>query len=353
MLNLAYWRHLPSRIRNYLLRPVARVVLCSNCFRDAGIARTSMEVGYPLRKACPHCGSTSGCGLTCDELFDLVFRFFVRGSYYHGLGGYAPVLISGSGPQDQDIVLREDTKHDWDLIRSVSNQSLGYHGPPLWRLGYTEHWDVDDIGQEIEWTVTEKGAERAISEAPIRELSLGSELYRIRLNLNEEEEINDYEFDTPPTGVQRALGRFDSEDVPVFYAGRNIDVCLHEMRLSNRDAVTVATCRILRNLRLLDITGDDCKRGETPFEDPHYFFAGLVFSNDRLKECRFLARKMRDAGFDGFLYQSYHAPLMYSPGVNVALFGWPIRDGKVSVRSMNNVFISRIKAEYELGPLVR
>lgn len=354
MVNLAYWRHLPRRVWSAVRRPFADPALCSDCFRDAGIARTCAEIGRRSRKACPQCGSTSGYGVTRDELHELVFQFFVGGSYYHGLGGYTPILITpGVRPQNEDIGLRTETRRDWDLIRPLSGQYLNYNAPALWKLGYTEHWDADDSGDEIEWKVTDAGAERAISEAPARELRAGADLYRIRLNLDEQVEVKDHEFDTPPADMTREPGRFDSPDVPLFYGGWNIDVCLHEMRLSNRDAVTVATCRTLRNVRLLDITGDDCKRGDTQFADPLHFFNGLVFSNERHKECRFLARKIRDAGYDGFTFQSYHAPLMYSPGVNVALFGWPIRDGKVAVRSMNNVFISRIKAEYQLGPLVR
>jgi hypothetical protein len=98
--------------------------------------------------------------------------------------------------------------------------------------------------------------------------------------------------------------------------------------------------------------GEECVTGPTPFEDPLHFFNGLVFSNDRHEECQLLARIIRDVGqYDGFIYKSYHSPVMPSPGVNVALFGSPISEGKLEVRSINNVFLRKIRAEFQLGPI--
>lgn len=318
-----------------------------------GLAHSARRLGRPLRQPCPRCGARQSKGLTIEELYELVFQFFVRGTYFHGLGGYAPILITpGTQVRDPQLPFREKTQRDWSLISSLIPVCLNYNAPPLWRLGYTNHWEVDDSGEEIQWRLTEDGVRQAINAALVREIPIDYELYRARLNLKSEGPIADYEFDTPPEWLAREFGRFDSRGVPIFYAGRNVDVCLHEMRLSNRDTITLATCRTNRTLRLLDITGEDCFRGETPFDDPLHFFNGLVFSNDRLEECRLLAKCIREAGFDGFIYQSYHSPVMPSPGHNVALFGWPIREGKVRVVSVNNVFLEEIRVKYQLGPVL-
>lgn len=325
---------------------------CSDCFHDVGLAETCRKIGRTLKGECPRCGSRSGLGVTRDDLHDLVFKFFVEGTYSHGHGYYAPALTMRGIDRPNDLAIRDETQRDLQMICSVVEIRLGYNGPPMWRLGYTEHWDVDDTGEEITWKLSDRGALQAIGAAPERKLSIGTKVFRIRLNLREREVNDPQQFDSPPADLAREYGRFDEPHLSIFYGGKNLDVCLHEIRLSNRDEVTAATCELVRDLKLLDITGDDCDTGRNAFENPLYFFNSLIFSNARHQECRFLARKIKEAGFDGFIYKSYHSPVMHSPGRNIALFGLPIREEKLAIRSINNVFLKKINVEYLMGPIL-
>lgn len=339
-------------LRSFVDRRLGRPLLCSNCLRDDGLRHTSESLGRKLKEPCHLCKSIGGVGLTKVHLDELIFKFFVEGTYQHGLGGYATVLkTSDKGGVSDSVSLMDNTRADWDKIHAAVGRNLFYYGPPLWRLGYTEHWDWYDSGEVAEPHLSRSGLEKAICASPERVLNAGSMLYRVRLNLGERGSIVS-EYDAPPVGAKMEFDRFDSADVPIFYAGKTVDVCLHEIRLSNRDEITVATCVVAGKLHLLDITGEGCQTGSTPFEDPLFFYNGLVLSNSRQNECRMLARTIQKMGkYDGFIYKSYHSPVMRSPGVNVAMFGWPIRDGRLTVRSINNIFLRKVRADYQLGPV--
>ncbi len=238
------------------------------------------------------------------------------------------------------------------MLTEITGTTIFDFGPTLWRVGMTSHWDFEDETDELNWKLAPTGISLALNACPDVKVGPGDQFFRARLNVPGDRLTDAAQYDTPPEGLKKQYDRFDAADIPIFYAGRSLEVCLHETRLSNRDEVTLATCEFSRPAKLLDITGDTADHGETPFDDPMHFFNGLMFSNHTFDECRMVAQAIRERGYDGFLYKSYHSPLMLGGGVNIALFGWPIRDGLVSITSLNNIFIEEIKVAYQLGPLV-
>lgn len=90
--------------------PFAKIHCCAECFQDTGLIHSARRLGRPLRRPCPRCGARQSNGLTIEDLHELVFQFFVRGTYFHGLGGYAPVLIRpGTRVEDPQLPFREET----------------------------------------------------------------------------------------------------------------------------------------------------------------------------------------------------------------------------------------------------
>lgn len=61
------------------------------------------------------------------------------------------------------------------------------------------------------------------------------------------------EYHAPPVG-HRGNGRLDAEDFPVMYASQDVEVCVHECRVTVEDQLYMATLAPVRDLRLLDLT---------------------------------------------------------------------------------------------------
>ena len=93
--------------------------------------------------------------------------------------------------------------------------------------------------------------ERILNEFPERTLSPSQRILRLRRNPNPATEPS--EFDAPPVG-QRGNGRLGAADFPVLYASQDVEVSVHECRVTVEDDPYMATLAPLRDLRLLHLT---------------------------------------------------------------------------------------------------
>jgi len=75
------------------------------------------------------------------------------------------------------------------------------------------------------------------------------------------------------------------------------------------------------------------------------------------RHCRRIAQTIRDmTKADGFIYNSYYTNVAGdSEGktINYALFGRPLSEGKVGIKSIDTIRLERIRYDYHLGPLFR
>jgi hypothetical protein len=331
---------------------IGKISVCSKCFNDFGLVHTCEVHGRPFRGACPKCRAFGGAGLTVRQAHEVCYNYVNHGTYFHGAGGFAPYLKLADPAVADDVKLRPETRTDWEILSSITGSGIRHYGPPLWRLGYTDHLGPQEGEDGSEFELSRAGAQRVLDGCPERKITNGAKLYRLRIGLDRDKIGSDTQYDSPPAGIKLQHDRFDSENISIFYAGTSVDVCLHEVRLSTRDTLTLATCTPLQELRLLDITGEEGARSSTPFGDPLHLFNGLVFSTDRASECRMIAQIIHERRYDGFMYKSFYDPVMFGSGRNIALFGWPIREGKLRVQSINNVFVRKITPEFQLGPIV-
>ena len=102
------------------------------------------------------------------------------------------------------------------------------------------------------------------------------------------------------------------------------------------------------------------------------FFAG----NHSYEICRDIAKKIKEAGYDGIIYSSYYSSLrtgampfetVYGISVrmfpsykehaksqiiqNIALFGKPIAEKIVSVKCINRLILNKVIYDYHFGPV--
>ncbi|WP_205686944.1 RES family NAD+ phosphorylase [Chitinophaga rhizosphaerae] len=183
------------------------------------------------------------------------------------------------------------------------------------------------------------------------------------------------QYDSPP---DRFLGhgRLDSANFPVLYGSQDAEVCIHECRVSVEVEIYMATIEASKDLCFLDLTEILSEDG-TEFESLdlaiHFLFLAAKHS---YKISRDIAKVAKSAGYDGIIYPSYFSlvrtgamPFETVLGIstrklgefkdraqghiiqNMAIFGRPIKDGKLHVRCINRAVLNRVFYGISFGPV--
>src|SRR6266850_1920303 len=90
---------------------------------------------------------------------------------------------------------------------------------------------------------------RIIGEYPTATLASGEVFYRIRKEPARPDDPAEY--DSPPVS---GTGRLDTPDNPVMYGSQDLQVCIHECRVTAEDDLFVASLAPTCDLTLLDLT---------------------------------------------------------------------------------------------------
>jgi hypothetical protein len=344
------------------------IVLCSNCFTDQGLRLDAERIGDEEESACPNCGKTSGRKLTADKAIALAHRFFVWGTLHRCEYGAAPV-VQFNEHQKTNIKSSPWYKKDIELIGTTLGIGFFYYGPRLWMVG-----EVEPLKALQERQARSAIIQRIITEYPEAYLDETQLFFRIRKAPKEPNNIGEY--DTPPDEFW-GTGRLDSVGLPVMYVSQDIEVCLHECRVTAEDELYVATLSPTRQLKLLDISRLLPEEHVTEFESldmaVHMLFLAGEHSYGISRE---IARSALEAGFDGIVYSSYFSllrtgtmPFETTHGIshrrfpqmheyeqaksipNFALFGRPIHECKVKVSCINKLILSHVKYGFHFGPI--
>ncbi|WP_041193509.1 RES family NAD+ phosphorylase [Candidatus Symbiobacter mobilis] len=343
-------------------------VVCSSCFNDVGLKLDAVRIGQDIPGSCPNCGSTDGKKLPIAGLGALAHRYFVWGSMWRAKYGAAP-LIQFNEHQSTSIDIKPWLEPDVRLIERLLGVGFFHYGPRLWMFG-----EIEPLKALQKQKSRQAIIDRIVSEYPDRKLSPRELFYRVRINPKEPGDGSQY--DSPPP-EHAGRGRLDSKGHPVLYGSPDLEVCIHECRVSTEDDVFVATLNTTQDLRLLDLSVL-LKEPEhiTEFESldltVHMLFLAAKHS---YKLTRSIAEAARRAGFDGLVYPSYFSllrlgqmPFQTVYGIshrrieqfheheqaktipNLALFGRPIASGKVAVKCIDRLIINRVGYEYHFGP---
>lgn len=329
--------------------------LCSDCFKDNGLRLEAKRIGKEHTVACPNCKSSDGYALDSDCLHELQIQFFSRATAPNQYRQDVAVLgVVEDDPNEYDLglVLRPETRTDWELIRAAIGGRLWYRSPRLFYLGITNHFGLyGSLPKEVV-------RDQIVSKLRFTEIDPSTTIYRIRLNLDDQNKFHEPQYDSPPNPRRRGFGRFDNRKLPLFYGSPNLQVCIHECRVTLVDSVFVASLAPTKKLSLIDLTGNyDQPDDIDPFDDLEWFFRGLMNASlpHVYRYCRRIAQTIRDmTNADGFVYNSYYTNIAGdSEGktINYALFGCPLSEGKLGITSINTVRLERIRYDYHLGPL--
>jgi len=151
---------------------------------------------------------------------------------------------------DIGLELRPDTQSDWALIRQAIGGRLWFRSPRLFYLGITNHYGLHgSLPKDVV-------RDQIVPKLRFTEIDKTTTIYRIRLNLTDHNKFDEGQFDAPPKPRRRGFGRFDNRNLPLFYGSPNLQVCIHECRVTLVDDIFVASLIPTKKLSLIDLTGN-------------------------------------------------------------------------------------------------
>jgi hypothetical protein len=338
-------------------------VLCSECFSNAGLRTEARSFGEPADEPCVNCLSRAGTALGEGDLDKLITRFFVDGSR----SPYNPPIYkinpSGADERFEPVLFDETLRDDYQLI-GRNFAKLHYHAPRLTWMGYGDtYWAFEEALKEFDHSCDKKALVRVTSEILDRcdqiRLQPKQKLYRIRTN--PASIVAPQDIDTPPSQTDPSKarsGRFDAPGFPVLYACSDVETALHETRVKLGDEIVLGTLEVLAELTLIDL--DEVKVnvvGQRNINaDCHYFLRARLGSQETAdyRKLQLLAVEALACGFAGLKFQSFYSALRQDrqSAINYALFGYPIREGKLALKSWNSVRLVQASYQFQFGPLL-
>lgn len=255
------------------------------------------------------------------------------------------------------------------LIENVSDVNFFRYGPRFWMLGL----NIEPLEALKDPSTREPILQRILQDYPETVIRNGETFYRLRKNVAPP--LDAGHFDTRPANVSR-FGRLDSEQLPVMYASTDLQICVHECRVTAEDDTYVATLAPNKDLRLLDLTAMLEEPESTEFESLDLTIHMLFLAGEHSYEiCRSIALAASEAGYDGLVYPSYfsliksgHIPFETTYGIsnrripqfarreeskiaqNLALFGRPVEQRTVRIESINRLILRKVRYDFHFGP---
>ncbi|WP_430816556.1 RES family NAD+ phosphorylase [Carboxylicivirga sp. RSCT41] len=321
-------------------------MICSDCLINEGLKIEAERIGIRNNNQCTNCNSFSGKKLNKEIIQKIVDRFFRQGSIdndYH-----LPIYQLSFVEYEEMIPFTEETRADLKLLKANSGINIAYHSPRLTDLGYT------DISAEIEIIEHEAKEklnvliDRLFSKFKDKTLNTNTKLFRIRVNPNSPR--TNAEFDTPPKEYIRE-GRLNNKETPIFYCSEDLNTCVHEVKSTVYDNLYLATFKTKQPLKILSLI-DYNKELDLHEMENYISYISYLFRTDLdYNMCQKLAIRAKERGYDGIEYYSFFSKVIGDRKSNIALFGYPMKDGILSLKSVNRLRIEKIDYKLNFGPV--
>lgn len=344
-------------------------LLCSDCFKDEGIKLYAFKIGIVSSTLCNHCNLESGNKLTRQLIKDLCYSYFVRGTIHRTDYGGSPIVqIRTNGFNINEINTPIWLQEDVKILNTIGDIGFFLYGPRMWMIGDIEPLNLLQTIEERDNII-----EEILGLYPTVELTHKDYFYRLRINPDSPNDFGEY--DTAPD-IYLGRNRFDNPEFPVLYGATNLELCIHECRATIEDNLYVAKLSPTHNLRLLDLTEVIEEDNLSEFESIDLAIHFLFLAGKHSYEiCRRIAYKAQEKGYDGIIYPSYFSfistgafPFESISGIsirkfkqlkevakaqnipNIAIFGRPIHEKKISIGCINKVVINKFQYDLSFGP---
>lgn len=346
----------------------SEILLCSKCFENHGLERQASAFGKSDKMCCPNCNSVHGFKLDRKASSKVAYSFFVRGSYVKTSYGQAPLFQLNSTPNADSVSLPPQLQKDADLLSLKLGISFSYHTIKLWMLG-----EVEPLKKLQSKRSKDSIIKRILKEYPSKLLTQEDVFYKVRTNPQYPDKEAEYDSSPVPNGA----GRMHQRGKQTLYTSEDLDTCIHECRVSADDTVYCATLSPQADMHLLDLTvvlKEECTSCQSLDMAVHLLFLAGSHSYKITQE---IAAAALDYGYQGVAYPSYFTwlrmgipPLPTAYGLsyrshpnaehlvenmniqNYAIFGRPIEQNLLAVKSINRVVLRRVEYEYSLGPVI-
>jgi hypothetical protein len=233
----------PAPLNEGVAEERMEIVLCSDCFQDPGLRMDAEGLGVATDGTCPVCRSEKGKKLDVERFAALARGSFVWGTMLRCDYGAAPV-VQFNEHQETSIGAPPWLEPDLRRIEKATGFGFFHYGPRLWMVGGVEPLEALQDPARREPVVR-----RIIGEYPTATLTSGEVFYRIRKGPARPDDP--VEYDSPPVS---GTGRLDAPDNPVMYGSQDLQVCIHECRVTAEDDLYVASLVPTCDLKLLDLT---------------------------------------------------------------------------------------------------
>ena len=362
-----------------------KIVACSSCFLDQGLypgdrsafSADAEQLGLEKERKnpCPNCEKTNHKKLTKVLLHRLAYRFFVWGSLHKQAYGAAPrIQFNQKSNTSIHTSMNVSSRLTDDIKLFERMLGIGFfdYGPRFWMIGQ----NIVPLDELQDKQKRNDIIKRILHEYPEKTLEDLIGLYRIRKSPCNPSDQS--QFDSPPDS-HLGTGRFDSKNFPVLYVSSDLQVCIHELRVTVEDDLWVASLYVRPNLklRLLDLSVVLKEEG-SEFESLDIAMHLLFLAGKHSYEItRAIALTTQAAGYDGIIYPSYFSllrtgtiPVETVYGMsnrmieqlraqeqrknipNLAIFGRPLRDEKLKVHSINKLIINSVEYGFHFGPVI-
>ena len=129
---------------------------------------------------------------------------------------------------------------DVRLIERLLGVGFFHYGPRLWMVG-----EIEPLKALERVRTRQSIVNRILAEYPARVLHPREHFYRVRIDPSNPSDAAQYD-SAPPEHAGR--GRLDLKGKPVLYGSPDLEVCIHECRVSAEDDTFVATLQAKREL---------------------------------------------------------------------------------------------------------
>ncbi|MES2799309.1 MAG: RES family NAD+ phosphorylase [Bacteroidota bacterium] len=317
--------------------------ICTTCFESEGIKLTALKYGLQNPLQCKNCNSIEGKLLSNEDLYNIAQDYFVHGSFYYSEYGGAPI-IQFNEYQTTNVKFSKYVKSDIKIFERALGVGFFYYGPRMSYFG-----EIEPLQNLKKSSSSQEVLDEIISKFPQKEISQNDTFYRLRTKPEKPHLIREYD---SPNLNKSGKGRLDSTDFSVLYASTDIEICLHECRVSILDELYVAKLRPTKTLRILDLTAHIEEEG-TEFESLGLSIFYLFRAEDHSYEiCRQISKHAYASGFDGIQFPSYFNKVKTANYSNIAIFGRPVEKGLLTVESIDRVQINTVDYGYSYGPLL-
>lgn len=315
---------------------------CAECFSDEQIQKMISVSGK--RGNCDFCKKTNVPICTVDEASDVSDLISEVLNVYEGAEDGEPLY---SAVIENWNIFRKDLSSSYNLIAAFCAAIYGdkekdYNKKVCIPKSYADEYGIfsGHTWSEFSREIKEKNrfcnryfrAEQLASflSYSTPKYSKGTELFRARI-CDRAEGFTKDEMGQPPIG-KRKPGRVNPEGIGVLYLTSDEQTALREVRASAFDYVTIGKFKLLKDIRVVDISGLNCISPAVYSSSIESLAANMEIFSDIAKEIakplrrndssleylptQFITEFIKSKGYAGVSYTS----TMGTGGVNIAAF---------------------------------